>query len=190
MNKSLVKSQNITQDNTKDSVCQYMEVDRIGFEDSAIRLKKTFKKVVIKSGIYFLLLKIEKFMAKKSLFDKKKIIHPSKDSYLSTCETDDLYSGDIVKIKEKEKISATLDGNNRLAGCEFFPEMWAFCGGQHKVFKKIEYFYDEASAKFRNSRNLYLLENVHCSGVRSRFWPICDKSCFLYWRREWLEKVK
>jgi hypothetical protein len=97
-----------------------------------------------------------------------------------------LKQGDLVKVRSKEEIMNTLDPFNELKGCAFLAEMHQYCGTEQRVFKSMERFMDERDYKVKKTRGLILLENVFCSGT-----PVfgkCDRSCFLFWREEWLEK--
>ncbi|ABA88777.1 hypothetical protein Pcar_1532 [Syntrophotalea carbinolica DSM 2380] len=103
----------------------------------------------------------------------------------------DLKAGDIVRVRSKEQIRQTLDENGRLGGCAFLDEMWQYCGGEYAVVKKMEHFFDEASVKMRKSRDLVLLDGIHCSGQGIPiFKHACDRYCLLFWKEAWLEKVE
>lgn len=98
-----------------------------------------------------------------------------------------LNKGDIVRVRSKDEIVRTLDPFNELKGCAFLPEMEKFCGTKQLVFKRMRYFLDERDYKLKKTNGLILLENVFCSGT-----PVfgeCDRSCFLFWREEWVEKT-
>lgn len=103
----------------------------------------------------------------------------------------DIKTGDTVRVRSKEEILQTLDENNRLGGCAFLKEMWQYCGGEYKVVKKMEYFFDEAGARLLKARDLVLLEGIHCSGENIPiFKHPCDRHCLLFWKEAWLEKVR
>ena len=96
--------------------------------------------------------------------------------------------GDTVRVKLKSEIMKTLDGWRRTRGCRFMDEMWKYCGSTHRVYKKVNYMLDEKTMKMRRSTHMYILEGLVCEGS----WPFknCDRSCFFFWRAEWLEKIK
>jgi hypothetical protein len=99
-----------------------------------------------------------------------------------------LKKGDLVKVRSKEEIMSTLDPFQELKGCAFLIEMHQYCGTEQRVFKPMERFMDERDYKVKKTRGLILLENNFCSGT-----PVfgkCDRSCFLFWREEWLEKIE
>jgi len=99
-----------------------------------------------------------------------------------------LQAGDLVRVRPVEEIEATLNHWRQLRGCTFMPEMAAFCGTTQRVLKRMERFVDERDLRVKRSRGIVLLEGVMCEGTAD-FGP-CDRSCFLFWREEWLEKVK
>lgn len=99
-----------------------------------------------------------------------------------------LKTGDLVRVRSIEEISRTLDPFRELKGCSFLHEMHQYCGTEQKVFRSMHHFLDERDYKLKKTRGLILLENVFCNGT-----PVfgkCDRCCFLFWREEWLEKIK
>lgn len=98
-----------------------------------------------------------------------------------------LKAGDYVHVRTKEEITNTLDPWSELKGCAFISEMWQYCGTKHKVLKCVERFVDERDYKIKRVHGVVLLEGVICSGTD--FYGKCDRSCFLFWREEWLEKI-
>lgn len=95
--------------------------------------------------------------------------------------------GDIVRVKSKKDIQSTLNRWNKLNGCAFMEEMWPYCGTQQRVFKRVNKFLDERDYLMKKCNNIVLLEGIICTGTKD-FGP-CDRSCFFFWRDEWLEKI-
>jgi hypothetical protein len=98
-----------------------------------------------------------------------------------------LQAGDLVRVRSKEEIEATLDRWKELKGCGFLDYMWQYCGTSHRVLKVMEKFLDERDYKVKKCKGLVLLEGVICHGT-----PIfgqCDRCCHFFWREEWLEKI-
>jgi hypothetical protein len=98
-----------------------------------------------------------------------------------------LTAGDRVRVRSLEEINSTLNQFNELGGCAFLLQMHQYCGTEQKVFRIMERFLDERDYKVKKTKGLVLLENNYCNGT-----PVfgqCDRSCFLFWRAEWLEKV-
>jgi hypothetical protein len=103
-------------------------------------------------------------------------------------DVETLQPGDEARVKSKEEILKTLDGWRRYTGCRFMDEMWQYCGGTYQVYKKVDYMLDETTMKMKRCTNMVILDGLICNGS----WPFkkCDRSCFFFWRTEWLEKVK
>lgn len=98
-----------------------------------------------------------------------------------------LKAGDWVRIRSREEIQKTLNRWNRLKGCAFMEEMWKYCGTTQQVRKPVRVFLDERNYLARRSNNIVILENVICEGTID--FGQCDRSCFFFWREEWLEKT-
>jgi len=96
--------------------------------------------------------------------------------------------GDLVMVKSRKEIEATLGDWNSLKGCSFMEEMWPYCRTKQKVFKRVERFLDERDYLIKKTKGLVLLEGIYCKGTKD-FGP-CDRSCFYFWREEWLEKIE
>lgn len=96
-------------------------------------------------------------------------------------------AGDVVRVRSRAEIEATLDPFKELKGCAFLEYMWQYCGTTQKVLQPVERFLDERDYKVKKARGVILLEGVLCRGT-----PVfgrCDRACHLFWREEWLERV-
>jgi len=98
-----------------------------------------------------------------------------------------LQAGNQVRVRSKAEIHATLDRWNRLKGCTFLEEMWPYCGTTQRVLKRVEKFLDERDYRVKECRGIVLLEGAICQGMVD--FGGCDRSCFFFWREEWLEKI-
>ena len=96
-------------------------------------------------------------------------------------------AGDVVMVRSKREILATLDEWNRLNRCSFMEEMWAYCETRQRVLKRVERFLDERDYLVKRTRGVVILENVLCAGTVG--FGRCDRTCFFFWREEWLKKV-
>ncbi len=96
-------------------------------------------------------------------------------------------TGDLVRIRPIDEIRGSLNSQNRLKGCKFMPEMEQYCGTIQKVFKPVERYVNECDYTVRKSVGLVLLENLFCHGIAES--GPCDRSCFYFWRVEWLEPL-
>jgi len=97
-----------------------------------------------------------------------------------------LKAGDVVRVRSREKIQATLDHRNQLNGCTFTEEMWPYCGTTQRVLKRVERVLDERDFLVKKCKGIVLLEGIMCEGTKE-LGP-CDHACFFFWREEWLEK--
>jgi hypothetical protein len=113
-------------------------------------------------------------------------VKKGKKSMLTVVPTYGLQPGDIVRVRSKKEIQSTLDNWNKLKGCTFLREMEPFCGTVQKVRKRVNRFLNETDYLVKKSKGIVILENVFCEGTKD-FGP-CDRSCFFFWREEWLEK--
>jgi hypothetical protein len=99
-----------------------------------------------------------------------------------------LKSGDQVRIKTREEVKGTLDCWNQLKGCAFVEEMWPYCGTTQKVFKPVEKFLDERDYLMKKCQGIFILDGLMCQGTKD--FGKCDRSCYYFWRQEWLEKIE
>lgn len=105
----------------------------------------------------------------------------------TSVETSPLQAGDWVRVRSREEIEATLNAWGELKGCGFMAEMAPYCGTTQRVLKPVRQFMDERDYQLKRCNGIVLLENAICQG-RAEYGP-CDRSCFYFWREEWLEKV-
>ena len=88
-----------------------------------------------------------------------------------------------------EFIHSTLDEHGKHRGCGFGLGMYQYCGKELRVEKVVTRFFDEEQWRLLQTRNMVLLEGVHCDGSNSPDTRGCDRMCFYFWRTEWLEKA-
>jgi hypothetical protein len=101
--------------------------------------------------------------------------------------TASLKAGDLVRVRSREEIEATLNHWRQLKGCSFMPEMWQYCGTTQRVLKPMERFVDERDLRAKKCKGIILLEGLNCQGTAE--FGRCDRSCFYFWREEWLERI-
>lgn len=99
-----------------------------------------------------------------------------------------LKPGDLVRVKSEKEIRMTLNRWNQLQGCGFMEEMRPYCGTTQRVLKRVERFLDERDYLVKKCKGIVLLEDVLCQGMKD--FGRCDRSCHIFWREEWLEKVR
>jgi hypothetical protein len=96
-----------------------------------------------------------------------------------------LRAGDRVRVRNKEEILATLDGNGRLDELPFMPEMFAFCGQSFTVSKRAHKTCDSPNGlDGRRMDEAVHLEDLRCSGEAHGG---CQARCLLFWKEQWLE---
>jgi len=99
-----------------------------------------------------------------------------------------LHPGDLVQIKSRREIEATLDRNNRNRGMSFDVEMLKYCGRYARVKSRVERLIDEKTGDMIELHNeCIILENVVCDGDFHRF---CPRGMYPFWREIWLRKVE
>ena len=99
-----------------------------------------------------------------------------------------LKAGERVRVRPLAEIEATLDDQDCLGGLSFMPAMADFCGGSYRVFKSVHLVYDECGKVMRKVRHCVILEGVICDGSRQWHKEGCDRSCFYFWKEQWLER--
>jgi hypothetical protein len=99
-----------------------------------------------------------------------------------------LQPGDLVQVKSKEQILATLDRNGRNRGLSFDSEMLKYCGRRARVLRRVTRIIEERTGRMLHlSRDCIILEGVTCQADYHRF---CPRGIYSYWREIWLERVE
>lgn len=102
-------------------------------------------------------------------------------------ETLDLQPGELVQVRGKEEIMATLDKQNRNRGLLFDFEMLTYCGGIFRVLRRVQRSIDEKTGKMLNMKYpCIVLEGVAC---RSDYHRLCPRAIYHYWRENWLKRA-
>jgi hypothetical protein len=86
----------------------------------------------------------------------------------------DLRIGELVEVRSKREILATLDEQGRLDGLTFMPEMLQFAGRRLRVYK-------------RTTKACDTIPGVICTADYHLF---CPRSIYPYWREIWLRRVE
>lgn len=99
----------------------------------------------------------------------------------------DLRPGEIVEIKSREEIFATLDEKDKTQGLRFDGEMLKHCGRRARVLRRIEKIIDEKTGRMLTiKRDCVILDGVICNGDYHRS---CPRAIYPYWREAWLRRV-
>ena len=96
-------------------------------------------------------------------------------------------AADIVEVRSREEILATLDAHGRLDGLPFMPEMFEFCGRRFRVYRRAEKTCDTImECRSRRMRDTVHLEGVRCDGDAHGG---CEAGCLIFWKEAWLRPV-
>jgi hypothetical protein len=99
----------------------------------------------------------------------------------------DLQLGEMVRIKTKEQIEATLNTDRLNRGMGFEEEMARFCGRTARVKARVTRCLDERTGKLLELKNpCIVLEDIVCGGV---YHASCPREYVSFWREIWLERV-
>jgi hypothetical protein len=95
-------------------------------------------------------------------------------------------TGDVVEVRSKEEILATLDQHGSMDGMPFMPEMLQYCGRRFCVGAVAHKTCDTARQTWTGRR---LDATVHLAGLRCDGLAHggCQAECLLFWKDEWLK---
>jgi len=98
-----------------------------------------------------------------------------------------LHPGDLVEVKARAEILATLDEHGSLDAMPFMPEMLDFCGKRFRVWKRADKTCDTITKTGgRRLDDTVHLEGIRCDGAHHGG---CQAACLLFWKEAWLNKV-
>jgi hypothetical protein len=102
-----------------------------------------------------------------------------------------LQPGELVQVRSKAEIMATLDDGVHNRGLSFDAEMEPFCGRTMRVLRRVDRILDEKTGRMlRLRKDCIILEDAVCSGLRCGIRRLgCPKSVYPYWREAWLRRV-
>jgi hypothetical protein len=98
-----------------------------------------------------------------------------------------LKPGELVEVRSREEILATLDGRGAIDGSPFMPEMLAFCGQTLRVFKRA----DKTCDTIEQTGGRRMIDAVHLEGARcsGNAHGGCQAGCLIFWKESWLKRV-
>lgn len=98
-----------------------------------------------------------------------------------------LRKGEVVQVRSREEILATLDPDGTLGGLPFMPEMLQYAGQTFTVHARADKTCDTVNMT-GTSREME--RTVHLSGLRcdGSAHGGCQARCLLFWREEWLRR--
>src|SRR3954465_8683256 len=96
-----------------------------------------------------------------------------------------LRAGDVVEVRSKTEILATLDESGRRESLPFIPQMLQDCGQRFRVCKRA----DKACDAVRKTGSRRMMHAVHLEGARcdGSAHGGCQAAGFLFWKEGWLE---
>lgn len=97
-----------------------------------------------------------------------------------------LRPGEQVRIKDRRRISATLNSLGRNRGMTFEPEMTGHAGRIYTVSAPVERMIHEETGRMVRLKSTVILEGADCQGRCARN---CPRANPLFWREAWLERV-
>jgi hypothetical protein len=98
-----------------------------------------------------------------------------------------LQPGELVEIKSRQEILATLDTTGHNRGLRFDVEELKYCGRTARVLRRVDHIIDEKTGKMlRFGGDCVILENVICEGDYHQY---CPRSIYPFWREIWLRRV-
>ena len=124
-----------------------------------------------------------------AFWERRGILYPTIAGQLdkTPLETLDLQPGELVEVRSKEEIVATLNKQNRNRGLLFDTEMVPYCGGIYRVLRRVHHIVDEKTGVMVDMKYpCIVLEGVVC---KSDFHRLCPRAIYSYWRENWLRRV-
>jgi hypothetical protein len=110
-----------------------------------------------------------------------RLLGPTPTAYL------DLQPGEMVRIKSREQIEATLNEVKQNRGMGFDEDMARYCGRTARVQLRVTKCLDEQTGKMLTMKNpCIVLEGVACSGF---YKANCPRQDTPFWREIWLERI-
>jgi len=99
----------------------------------------------------------------------------------------DLQPGELVRVKSKEAILATLNEDMLNRGMGFEIEMARYCGQTVRVQARVTKCLDEKTGELLTMKSpCIILEDIVCAGVYN---ASCPREFVPFWREIWLERV-
>jgi len=101
-----------------------------------------------------------------------------------------LQEGDLVQVLPLEEIQKTLDDQGNCERMKFLGGMERFCGKEFRVLREIKFMFDEKSWRIVRLKNAVLLQDHVCDSRGQYDKERCDRSCYYFWKEQWLRKVE
>jgi len=175
--KGVLYAENVIQTDKRLTACQLMDLHELG----------TISRVDDNLGFVRIVLKKIRNIVHTT---KAKLIRsPAESLRHPGVGESDVVPGDRVIVRSKKEIQSMLDKEEKLDGCRFMRGMYKHCGKTYRVLNNVDSIFDEARKKMVRERQLVILDGATCSGVQRLFVNTCDRNCFFFWHKAWLQKV-
>ena len=100
----------------------------------------------------------------------------------------DLQVGELVEVKSREEIFATLDQNQQNRGLRFDAEALRYCGRRARVARRVTKIIDDPTGKMIHiPGDCIVLEGFVCL---ADYHQNCPRAIDQYWREIWLRRVE
>ena len=100
----------------------------------------------------------------------------------------DLQVGELVEVKSREEIFATLDQNQQNRGLRFDAEALRYCGRRARVARRVTRIIDDPTGKMIHiPGDCIVLEGFVCL---ADYHQNCPRAIDQYWREIWLRRVE
>lgn len=93
---------------------------------------------------------------------------------------------ELVEVRSKKEISATLDVQGQNRGLIIDYEMLRHCGRRFRVLQRVDRIILETTGKMREIQNTVILEGNVCESICRRG---CARGSYPMWREAWLKRV-
>ena len=97
-----------------------------------------------------------------------------------------LQVGDLVEVRSRDEIMATLGPDNANRRLVFDAELLPYCGKRFRVQRLVKRIVDDRTSKMIKLSDCVVLEDVVCLGIYHRF---CPRATTPYWREAWLRRI-
>jgi hypothetical protein len=97
-----------------------------------------------------------------------------------------LRKGEVVEVRGLDEIVSTLDGQGKMDGLAFMPEMGRLCGQRFRVHARADRTCVEHMGK-RGLHDTVWLKDVRCDGSAH---DGCQIACLMFWKEAWLKRVE
>ena len=97
-----------------------------------------------------------------------------------------LKPGELVEIKSRGEIEATLTAQGKNRGLSFEMEMLKHCGQRHRVAFPLRKIISEQTGELIHLNDTVVLDGSTCEGTCS---GNCPRANYFYWREIWLRRI-